>query len=61
MRWYNREPTLEEILSEPIFKALMKADRIDPHELQSMLKQVAVVSRSVREADNHKPCYCLWQ
>jgi hypothetical protein len=51
MRWYDREPTLEEILSDPIFKALMKADRIEPHELQSMLTHVAAVSRSVREID----------
>jgi hypothetical protein len=54
MRWYDHEPTLEEILSEPIFVALMKADRIDPHELQAMLKQVAALSRSVREIDTKR-------
>jgi hypothetical protein len=59
MRWYDRDPTLEEILSDPIFVALMKADDIDPHELRAMLTQVAAVSRSAREADSRKPCYCL--
>jgi hypothetical protein len=52
MRWYHRDPTLEEILADPIFVALMQADNVDPHELEAMLKQVAAVSRSVREADN---------
>jgi hypothetical protein len=54
MRWYDRDPTLEEILSDPIFVALMQADKVDPLELEAMLKQVATVSRSVREADNRQ-------
>ena len=54
MRWYHRDPTLEEILSDPIFVALMQADNVDPYELQTMLKEVAAVSRSVRDADNRQ-------
>ena len=51
MRWDHCEPTFEEILSDPIFVALMRADRVGPHELEAMLKRVAAVSRSIREAD----------
>ena len=39
MNWY-REPTLEEILSDDIVKAVMEADEIDPHELAATLRQV---------------------
>jgi hypothetical protein len=34
------EPTLEEILSDSIIKAVMKADGVDPHQLAAMLKEV---------------------
>jgi hypothetical protein len=40
MTWRHREPTLEEILSDPIVRALMDADGVDPHELKAMLKEV---------------------
>ena len=30
MSWYFREPTLSEILSDSIVRALMKADGVDP-------------------------------
>jgi hypothetical protein len=36
-----REPTLQEILADEIVEALMAADRVDRHELQSMLTEVA--------------------
>jgi hypothetical protein len=52
MRWYDRDPTLQEILSDPIFVDLMQADNVDPFELEAMLKEVADVSRSARDADN---------
>ena len=54
MRWYDRDPTLQEILSDPIFVDLMQADKVDPYELQTMLKEVAAVSRSARDADNRQ-------
>jgi hypothetical protein len=41
MSWYFREPTLTEILSDPIVSALMKADGVDPGELETTLKQMA--------------------
>src|SRR5262249_56581156 len=36
-----REATLEEIFSDPIVRALMEADGVDPDELEAMLRQVA--------------------
>jgi hypothetical protein len=41
MSWYCREPTLEEILSDPIVTALMRADSVDPRELGAMLGRIA--------------------
>jgi hypothetical protein len=41
----SQEPTLEEILSEEITEAIMKADRVDRYELEAMLTRVA---RSLR-------------
>ena len=33
------EPTLEEMLSDPIIRAVMEADGIDPQELAATLRQ----------------------
>jgi hypothetical protein len=41
MIWYQREPTLEEILSDPITKAMMQADRVEPQELAAMVRRIA--------------------
>jgi hypothetical protein len=57
MRWCHHEPTLEEILSEPIFRAVMDADGVDPRELEAMLRQVAAVSRAVRNADKMRNAF----
>jgi hypothetical protein len=57
MRWCHREPTLEEILSEPIFRAVMEADGVNPHELETMLRQVAGFSRAVRNADKKQNAF----
>jgi len=35
------EPTLQEILSEPIIVALMRADGVDPAELEAMLSRIS--------------------
>jgi hypothetical protein len=35
-----REPTLKELLSEPIIKALMDADGVDPTALEAMLRRI---------------------
>jgi hypothetical protein len=36
-----REPSLEDILSDPITKAVIEADGVDMHELGAMLRQIA--------------------
>lgn len=37
----NWEPTLEEILSDPIVEAVMLADDVDPDELDAMFDEIA--------------------
>jgi hypothetical protein len=39
MNWYYREPTLDEMLSDSIVRAVMEADGIDPKELAATLRQ----------------------
>jgi hypothetical protein len=39
MNWYHREPTLDEILSDSIVRAMMEADGIEPQELAAKLRQ----------------------
>jgi hypothetical protein len=39
-RWH--EPTLKELLSEPIIRALMDADGVDPEDLEAMLRWTAL-------------------
>jgi hypothetical protein len=41
MSWSHCEPTLEEILSDPIVTAVMEADAVDPRELDAMLSRIA--------------------
>jgi hypothetical protein len=49
MIWRQREPTLKEILSDPIVTALMSADGVDPLELEAMLTQINRQSKSLRQ------------
>jgi hypothetical protein len=39
MNWCHREPTLDEMLSDSIVRAVMEADGIDPQELAATLRQ----------------------
>ena len=41
MIFWSREPTLTQILSDPITKAVMQADSVDAGELDSLLRDVA--------------------
>jgi hypothetical protein len=50
MYWHHREPTLEDMLSDPIIRAVMDADRVDPHELKAMLKDIGRALRAARGA-----------
>jgi hypothetical protein len=42
--WCLREPSLSEMLSDPIVKALMEADGVERGELEAMLREVAAKS-----------------
>jgi hypothetical protein len=37
----HREPTLNGLLSDPIVRAVMEADSVNPLELEEMLRRVA--------------------
>jgi hypothetical protein len=51
-----RELTLEDILSDPITKEVMKADSVDPHQLSAMLKETAR-----RRAGAHARVQCAYR
>jgi hypothetical protein len=57
MKWCDHEPTLEEILSDPIFRAMMDADGVDPQKLETMLREVAAFSRSDRNAAQQRSAF----
>jgi hypothetical protein len=40
MNWDHREPTLDEMLSDSVIRAVMAADGVDPQELAVMLRQI---------------------
>ena len=46
----HHEPTLKEILSDSITRAVMRADRVDLDELEAMLSQVAEGLDAVRSS-----------
>jgi hypothetical protein len=51
MNCRRREATLEEIFSDPIVRAMMEADGVNPHELAAMLRQVAQRLSIARRGD----------
>ena len=53
--WHQRELTLEDILSDPITKEVMRADSVDPHQLSAMLKETA---RTWADARARVQCAC---
>jgi hypothetical protein len=55
MNWCRREPTLKDILSDSIIRAVMDADRVDARELEAMLRQVARNARPVPSARRWRP------
>jgi hypothetical protein len=50
MKWHNREPTIKEILSDSIIRAMMHADGVDPDQLEAMLRHIAGASSGARAA-----------
>jgi len=45
-----REPSLHDILSDPITQAVISADGVDTGELEAMLRQVAQKRRSAADS-----------
>ena len=41
MRWCHDEPTLDELLADPMIGALMRADGVDPEALGGDLARLA--------------------
>jgi hypothetical protein len=41
--WYQREPTIAEILSDSLVKAMMRADGVDPRLLERELRTIAEI------------------
>jgi hypothetical protein len=52
MSWPIREPTLEDILSDPIVRDVMAADGVDPQKLEAALRQVALGLRAAQRTDD---------
>ena len=48
--WF-REPTMDEMLSDPIVRAVMAADNVDPNALERRLMSVAAMLASAECAD----------
>jgi hypothetical protein len=41
MTKFHDDPTLDELLGDPITQAIMHADRVDPAKLEAMLRSLA--------------------
>jgi hypothetical protein len=53
--WYQREPTISEILSDSIIKAMMRADGVDPRLLERELRTIAEIVQLDRLALRSSP------
>lgn len=56
-----REMTLRSALSDPLIRTVMAADKVDPHELETMLRQIAdeiAPRRLLSEDDGGRWCWC---
>jgi hypothetical protein len=49
-----REPTLKEILSDPVTKAVMRADGVEAGEIEAMLRDIA--ERGLRRREPCSAC-----
>jgi len=48
MTLWQREPTLNEMLSDPLVKIVMRADRVDPDRLGQCLRAIAAQRQAPR-------------
>ena len=51
-----RDPTLAELLDDPIARAVMRADGVNPRELETSLRELAA-----RRADSHVESTRRWR
>jgi hypothetical protein len=51
MRWWDHEPTLADILSDPIVRVVMAADGVDARKLEATLREIAIDRRAALNAD----------
>jgi|GEM_PF-6804489 len=56
MRWFPSEPTIAEMLSDPIVRALMAADRIAPEELEADLTKIAGTLEPRHHEEHQRAC-----
>lgn len=56
MTSYFRDPSLAELLSDPLTRAVMRADGVNPLELESVLRDVAA-----RRADSSVQATSAWR
>jgi len=56
MTSYFRDPTLAELLSDPLTRAVMRADGVNPRELEDFLRDVAA-----RRADSSVQAAPAWR
>ena len=55
MMYCYREPTLEEVLSDPIVKRVMQSDAVDPLELDELLADVARKLHAAARGKSERP------
>lgn len=54
MRRSCGDPTIHDLLDDPLTKAVMQADRVDPLALRQMLGAVALEIQSAARQSNHR-------
>jgi hypothetical protein len=53
-RWLTGEPTLREMLDDPVIQLIMRRDRVDPDDLHAFLRGVGTRLPNV-EVPSHRP------
>jgi hypothetical protein len=51
MCWCDGEPTLEDLLSDPIVRVVMAADGVDARKLEATLREIAIDRRAAQRAE----------
>ncbi len=48
MRTYDREPTLDELLVDPVVRTVMARDHVTPEEIRELFRRLASAGRLLR-------------